>query len=176
MTAEQTYRKELIRLSEVLLSEVSQAVKDEIKAQGHFNTGALYNSVEYQTAQLGAIFQGLILMNDYGLILNEFDKTESSFKQVPFLIDFFKSKGLDEVDAKGAAFGTVNKWLDGDKPTNNSKSFSDTNERVGFIEFAFQSMEKRINELLELIGTSPIEAAVFELINRFGQTKVTISI
>ncbi len=168
-------RKDIESRMRTLLDHLVEEVRNEIIAQGHVHTGALLNSVEgIFKAEQGA-FRGVIQLLDYGVILNEFDETKTSFKQIYFLQRYFKQKGFDEKEAKTIAFLTINKWMKGDKPTKASRRFSKTNKRTRFVDIAILRSEKRlekfVNELPQVMAN-----AYAEVINRNLGTKLQIQL
>ena len=85
----------------------------------------------------------------YAQFVNDGVPAESaSYKQVPFLINYFKLKGLAEKEATAAAFATVKTWMKEGMPTQASKRFSKTGSRVNMIESAFTGAEHRIDEYM----------------------------
>lgn len=140
-----------------LIQELRQAerglvteIQNELKDQGHYNTGRLFQSVKglvYENADGGTLD---IEMNDYHVFVEKGVRAG----RIPFggrsrgaktslyiqgLISFFQNKGLSEKEAKGAAFATARKHSDPTgpgMPTANSYSseFSKNGRRLKFID------------------------------------------
>lgn len=137
---------DIYRASEHLINEI---LKKEIVAQGHHLTGALEDSLQADVSKKGSadLMEGFA--NYYAQFVNDgFPAASATFKQVPFLIEYFKQRGLGEKEATGAAFATVKKWMNEGMPTQASKRFSQTGSRTNMIESAFLGAEVRIDEVL----------------------------
>lgn len=126
---------------------IEQIVKNESEKQGHYLTGALDKSFEYDMT-LNSKEQ--ILTGNaahYIKYLNEGVKAESvSFNQFPFVFEFFKLRGLDEEEAKIAAGATINKWMKEGMPTEASKKYSKTGSRKNLLESAFTEHGHKLDE------------------------------
>ena len=113
----------------------------ELTAQGHKNTGELERSIKGQID--GERLQGVALA--YIQYLNYgFDKSKASYSQVPFLINYFKSKGLNDKEAKQAAFATVSAWKREGMPTQGSYQYSKNGFRKDVIENLIKATEQQI--------------------------------
>lgn len=117
---------------------IDQIIRKESSAQGHFLTGALEDSLDSSVAKEGKadVMQGLALY--YAQFVNEGVPASSvSWKQFPFLVEYFKKRGVtgdDDRDAKAAAAATIRVWMRDGMPTQASKRFSSTGSRVQMIE------------------------------------------
>jgi|GEM_PF-2097496 len=133
---------------------INLVIQKEIIAQGHHNSGALEDSLSSTSRRKGKqdIMEGFAIY--YARYVNDgLPASSASFKQVPFLIRYFESKGYplyssSGPSATGLAFATVQKWKKEGMPTQASRRFSKTGSRTNFIESAFIGAETRIDEYM----------------------------
>jgi hypothetical protein len=128
---------------------INEILRKEIVAQGHHLTGAMEESLSSEVSTKGKseIMEGFAAY--YTQFVNDgFPATSASFKQVPFLIDYFKKRGLPEKEATAAAFATVKTWMKDGMPTQASKRFSETGSRTNMIENAFAGHSNEIDEFI----------------------------
>lgn len=144
---------------------INLIIRTEVVDQGHHLTGALEDSLSSKYKRKGKeeIMQGFAVY--YTQFVNDgFGPGSASFKQVPFLIEYFKKRGLSDDEAKGAAFATVKTWMKEGMPTQASKRFSKTGSRTNMIENAITGNEAKIDEYM----TNAFDFAIEE---KFQQTK-----
>jgi hypothetical protein len=133
---------------------INQIIRKESTAQGHYLTGALEDSLASLVKKEGGadVMQGTAVY--YAQFVNEgLPASSASFKQVPFLIEYFEKRGYpfystSGVDARTLAFATIAKWKKEGMPTQASKRFSKTGSRVQMIENAITGSEGRIDEFM----------------------------
>ena len=146
-----------------------EAVKLELAAQGHRLTGALIDSVTYQVKQTatGALIEGLLL--DYGIPVN----TGVPANRIPYsgsrtgggssayiqgLQLFAQLKfRVSKKEALGIAFAIANKHKKEGMPTQASKRFSKTGKRTGAIQDGLQSVNDKIQEIINEVMTVYID-------------------
>lgn len=141
-----------IQFQDRLIQELRQAerglvteIQNELKDQGHYNTGRLFQSVKglvSENADGGTLD---IEMNDYHVFVEKGVRAG----RIPFggrsrgaktslyiqgLISFFQNKGLSEKEAKGAAFATARKHIKEGIPTSSSYRFATNGRRLKFID------------------------------------------
>lgn len=137
---------------EILLlgrKEYTKAIDDEIDRQGHTLTGNLKRSqtAEVEISVNNTIIKGLIA--NYGVILDKGVKpARASFKQFPFLVEYFKQRGYDDGTAKGYAAATIKKWMKEGMSTNTSRRFSRSRERQYFLRIALRKAAKKANVII----------------------------
>lgn len=135
---------------------INQILRDEMVAQGHHLTGAMEDSLSsdiYQKSK-AHIMEGFSVY--YAKFVNEgFPAESASFKQVPFLIEYFIKRGFpvassnkQTATATTMAFATVRKWMKEGMPTQASKRFSSTGSRTNMIENAFEGHGAEIDGYL----------------------------
>lgn len=151
---------------EILAKQIGQllvvALRRQYTLQGHRLTGELNSSIEsvVQLTVTGARIQ--ILMNDYGIILN--NGTPAS--RIPYnprrrsgagrsqyiqgLEKFARLRmGLSGREALSAAFAIAKKQSQEGMPTRGSFRFTKTGRRTGAIEAALVDVDKELTELTE---------------------------
>lgn len=128
---------------------LNQLIKDELGKQGHYLSGGLENSLSAKVTE-GSKEQ--VMTGEaayYAKFVNDGVPAQSaSFKQFPFIVDYFKQRGLSEQEAKRAAAATINKWKSEGMPTQASKRFSSTGSRLNVIESVFTGNESKIDEYM----------------------------
>ncbi len=124
--------------------KISVDIKDELRDQGHINSGKLIKSVKSQVVT-GTDVSLNIDMLDYHVFV-EHGVTASRIpfggkstgakrsKYIEGLIRFFKNLGKSNKEAKGAAFATAHKHADKGMPTKASFQHSKNGRRLSFID------------------------------------------
>lgn len=150
----------LKRNGQGLITDIQQELKD----QGHYNTGKLAESLEASVSQTSDGADLDIQMNDYHVFVEKGvkagripfggrkSKGSKTSKYIQALINFFRSKGKSEKESKSAAFATAHAHKAEGMPTSGSKAYSSNGRRLKFIDEATQvskQIETIENELLE---------------------------
>lgn len=153
---------ELLKKVDVIISD---ELKSELRAQGHYNTGKLDQSIE---GKVGSSKNKDILIGTapyYALVLHHgFGPESASFKQVPFLTRYFLSKGYSDKDAKSFAFATVKKWMVTGMPTPGSFAYSTNGERLNVVSIVKLAVNSKVN--------STMSNGLDKIINqKFNETK-----
>jgi hypothetical protein len=128
---------------------ITQILRKESSAQGHYLTGAMEDSFEGVSSKEGQadVLNGFAVA--YTQYVNEGVPAKSaSFKQAPFLIRYFQQRGLPEKEATAAAFATIKVWMKEGMSTQASKRFSQTGSRQHFVENAITGNEDKIDEYM----------------------------
>lgn len=128
---------------------INQFLRKEMVAQGHHLTGAMEDSLDSQASKKGKadIMEGFAIL--YTQFVNDgVPASSASFKQFPFLVEYFRQKGFGEREAKGAAAATIRTWMKEGMPTQASKRFSSTGSRTNMIEAAFTANEHKVDEYM----------------------------
>ncbi|HTD94233.1 MAG TPA: hypothetical protein VK644_10490 [Chitinophagaceae bacterium] len=128
---------------------INSLLRKELIAQGHHLTGALEESfdAEISSTRKQDLMEGMAA-HYAEWVNNGFPAASASMKQFPFVYAYFLKRGLSEPDAKGAAFGTIRKWMKEGMPTQASKAYSSTGSRTNMIENAFAGAESKIDDYL----------------------------
>lgn len=144
---------------------IKQAMTNELAAQGHFLSGNLQRSLQHNVTQIPGGLRLTITGAGYAQYLDKGFK-RASWKQVPFLMQYFRQRGLEEKIAKKAAFATVYTWMHrGGMPTRGSYRYAPNRRRLNFIDKALEE----INEEVE----RKITQAVWEEISLPFRTSIT---
>ncbi len=144
---------------------INQFIKKEMIDQGHHLTGAMEDSLDYTVINDGKTqtMEGFAV--HYTKFVNDGVPAKSaSMKQFPFLVEYFKQRGLPEKEAMGAAAATIKVWMKEGMSTQASKRFSKTGSRQNMIENAFVGNESKLDDYM----TSGIDFVVEE---RFQKEK-----
>ena len=124
---------------------ISEELKVELRAQGHYNTGALDQSIEGtidgNSLEGHANYYAAILHHGYG-------PEKASMKQFPFLVRYFESKGHDEAKAKQLAAMTINAWKRDGMPSGGSFAYSETGQRTQFIAIVKKVVNGKVNQTM----------------------------
>lgn len=134
---------------------------DELDKQGHNNSGALADSMSFEVNLVGSSIIAEMFALDYAIILD----TGVKPTRIPYnrgsgagtsdyitgLINYFRSKGFGEDEAKGFTFATANVQKREGMPTRNSFEFSSNGRRTGFIDASHETinLESRMVALIE---------------------------
>jgi hypothetical protein len=137
------------------LTLINQELRKEMVAQGHHLTGAMEDSLDgdiYQERKAD-VMDGYAVY--YTRFVNDgFAAAKASFKQFPFLLEYFIKRGFPiastagNVSASQMAAMTIRKWMKEGMPTQASKRFSSTGSRTQMIENAFVGAEPKIDEYI----------------------------
>ena len=136
---------------------LQKAIKKELRDQGHRNTGNLENSFASEVRIEGGEVRLIGTSALYSRFLNDGVPASSiSFKQFPFYVEYFLSKGFDEKKAKAFAAASIRKSMSGDgMPTKTSVRFSKNGRRRDFIgaveDEAGDLMDKSVSEAIDII-------------------------
>lgn len=124
---------------------ISEQLKIELRAQGHYNTGALDQSIGGEVK--GNTLEGHA--NYYAAILHHgFGPEKASMKQFPFLVRYFESKGRETKEAKQLAAMTINAWKRDGMPTSGSYAYSETGERLKFIAIVKKVINTKVDRTM----------------------------
>lgn len=161
---------------EQVMQITQDAMRQTLRAQGHYNTGKLSESIVYSVTVKGESISGIIEGPDYAVYLD----TGVPASRIPYsgrtgrggtsqyiqgLIVYFKDRGLPTKEAKNAAFATAAKHKREGMPTTASARFSSTGKRTGFIRESVEDTQKKITDSLE---NSFRELIIFEFGEAMG--------
>lgn len=144
---------------------INEFLRKESEHQGHTLTGAMEDSFSAQKSKSGTVdtMQGFAVF--YSQFVNDgVPAASASMKQFPYLVNYFRQRGLGDKEAKGAAAATIKTWMKEGMSTQASKRFSSTGSRQHFIENAFVGNNVKLDEYM----TSSFDFAVEE---QFQKTK-----
>lgn len=133
---------------------MSSSIVQNIREQGHTLTGRLERSVTAHTSQFN--IAGYML--DYGGIVDSgvnpsripfrLGSGAKSSKYITALTNFFILRGLNEKEAKSAAFATARKQKKEGMPTKASSRFSLSGKRKNFVAESWNENEKKVDKIM----------------------------
>lgn len=144
---------------EAAMKKLQADLRQELKDQGHYLTGRLSNSIEYNIVEGFDKVTATIECEEYGLAL-EFGVPSGRIpyspgsgagtsKYIQGLVTFFQKKGLQGREALGAAFATARAHKREGMPTRGSARFSKSGKRTGFASDVLNRDLAMIAEVME---------------------------
>jgi hypothetical protein len=130
------------------------SLQKELIGQGHKATGNLINSFEQRVIELPNSIVIEILMDEYGIYVNEGRKTGGKKVPINVLVDWIERKAIASGDKeiKSIAFAIQNTIHKEGIPTKGSFKFSNNGRRKGFIDFVIDNeLDFAFNELEEQV-------------------------
>ena len=132
---------------ELAETAINGFLRETIIAQGHSLIGELHQTLHSTTRQKGKtdVMQGFAV--HYMKYVNDGVPAKSaSFKQFPFLVEYFKKRGIsDDKEAKAAAAATIHKWMKEGLSTKASSKYSETGKRQQIVENTFADHGDKID-------------------------------
>lgn len=128
---------------------ICEDIKIELLAQGHNLTGQTINSIYAQMTYEN----GTIILEGYGSVVvaiqnKGVEASRTSWRQFPFLVNYFRQRGYSEKQAKAFAAATIKAWAKQGMSTKASARFSETGERQGAVETVFKENDDRYDQAL----------------------------
>ena len=126
------------------------SLQKELLGQGHKATGNLINSFEQRVIELPNSIVIEILMDEYGIYVNEGRKTGGKKVPISVLVEWIERKAIASGDkeVKSLAFAIQNTIHKEGIPTKGSFKFSNNGRRKGFIDFVIDNeLDDVYNEL-----------------------------
>lgn len=132
------------------------SLQKELIEQGHEASGNLVNSFEQRVIEVPNSIVIEILMDEYGIYVNEGRKTGGKKVPINVLVDWIERKAIvnGDKEVKSLAFAIQQTIHKEGIPTKGSFKFSNNGRRKGFIDFVIN------NELDEVYNE--LEKQVFE--------------
>ena len=134
-----------------ILKLIISELQAELIGQGHKATGSLVNSFEGSVLTLPKSIVIQVLMNDYGIYVNE--GRREGVKRVPLqvLMSWVEQKAIasGNKEVKNVAFAIQQKIFQEGSPTKGSFKFAPNGRRKGFIDFVIDNKIDPILSLLE---------------------------
>jgi len=151
-------------ISEVIIS----ALVEEIKMQGHNDTGKLINSFESTETETGKKTTIEILFFNYGMFLN-YGRKPGSYVPFAVLFDWVKRRlNLSGLQARSATFAINQKIFKEGSPTKGALKYSSTGKRTQFIDDALKRKDKEITEAISEYCASVISKKI-DIITQVGK-------
>mgnify|MGYP003122940722 CR=1 FL=1 len=126
------------------------SLQKELIGQGHDATGNLINSFEQRVIELPNSIVLEILMDEYGIYVNEGRKTGGKKVPISVLVEWIERKAIvnGDKEVKSLAFAIQNTIHKEGIPTKGSFKFSNNGRRKGFIDFVIDNeLDGVYNEL-----------------------------
>jgi len=126
------------------------SLQKELIEQGHEATGNLVNSFEQRVIEVPNSIVIEILMDEYGIYVNEGRKTGGKKVPINVLVDWIERKAIvnGDKEVKSLAFAIQQTIHKEGIPTKGSFKFSNNGRRKGFIDFVINNeLEEVYNEL-----------------------------
>jgi hypothetical protein len=130
------------------------SLQKELIEQGHDATGNLINSFEQRVIEVPNSIVLEILMDEYGIYVNEGRKTGGKKVPINVLVDWIERKAIvnGDKEVKSLAFAIQQTIHKEGIPTKGSFKFSNNGRRKGFIDFVIDNkLDNAINELEEQV-------------------------
>ena len=130
------------------------SLQKELIQQGHDATGNLINSFEQRVIEVPNSIVIEILMDEYGIYVNEGRKTGGKKVPINVLVDWIERKAIvnGDKEVKSLAFAIQQTIHKEGIPTKGSFKFSNNGRRKGFIDFVIDNkLDNAINELEEQV-------------------------
>ena len=151
-------------ISNVIIS----ALVEEIKLQGHNDTGKLINSFESTETETGKKTTIEILFFNYGMFLN-YGRKPGSYVPFAVLFDWVKRRlNLSGLQARSATFAINQKIFKEGSPTKGALKYSSTGKRTQFIDDALKRKDKEITEAISEYFANVISKKI-EVITQIGK-------
>ena len=160
-------------------------LRTELKAQGHYLTGKLNDSIDYEIEVVGDIVRAVMECEDYGLAM-EFGVTADKIpytpggnrggtsKYIQGLIRFWNLRGVSGREGVRAAFATAAKHKREGLPTRASFSFSTTGARTGFASTVLERDLELIGRILENKTGAILELQLFPELDRIQPLTLSV--
>ena len=126
------------------------SLQKELIEQGHEATGNLVNSFEQRVIEVPNSIVIEILMDEYGIYVNDGRKTGGKKVPINVLVDWIERKAIvnGDKEVKSLAFAIQQTIHKEGIPTKGSFKFSNNGRRKGFIDFVINNeLDEVYNEL-----------------------------
>ena len=130
------------------------SLQKELIEQGHQASGNLVNSFEQRVIEVPNSIVIEILMDEYGIYVNEGRKTGGKKVPINVLVDWIERKAIvnGDKEVKSLAFAIQQTIHKEGIPTKGSFKFSNNGRRKGFIDFVIDNkLDNAISELEEQV-------------------------
>lgn len=132
-------------LDAVLIAEGS--VKAEAVLQGHVDTGAMVKTMKHEIVFDERTAKGIVFAEDYSVYVNVGVKAERVRYPIKVMIAWWRRKGLPTLEATRAAYATRAKHEREGIPTVNSRRFSKTGKRLGFVQDGLDKVKTEMEKV-----------------------------
>ena len=149
------------------------SLQKELLGQGHKATGNLINSFEQRVIELPNSIVIEILMDEYGIYVNEGRKTGGKKVPINVLVEWIERKAIASGDkeVKSMAFAIQNTIHKEGIPTKGSFKFSNNGRRKGFIDFVIDNELDDVYNELEQQVFKGYDDAIATIVKDFNKKK-----
>lgn len=179
------FEQSIVSGLESAMQRLQTDLRKELKAQGHYLTGRLHDSIEYEISAEGDVVRAVMECEDYGLAM-EFGVPKERIPYTPGsgsggtsqyiqgLIRFWNLRGVTGREGVRAAFATAAKHKREGMPTRSSFAFSTTGERTGFASTVLERDLELIGRILEEKTGATLEIQLVPELGRIEPIKIFV--
>jgi hypothetical protein len=159
-------------------------LRKELKAQGHYLTGKLNDSIEYDIRVEGDFVIAEMEIEDYGLSMEFGIKPQNipyspgsgagTSKYIQGLISFWNKRGVAGREGVRAAFATAAKHKKEGMPTRSSFAFSTTGARTGFATTVLERDLELIGRILEEKTGATLEIRLVPELGKIEPIRISV--
>lgn len=170
-----------------IVKEVMTLLRDDLRreadAQGHTLTGRMSDSIEFEVVEETGMITGRMYAEDYSTFVELGVKAE----RIPYsgrsgrggtslyiqgLVSFWEERGLSDREALSAAFATAAVHKREGMPTRASYRYSQTGERIGFIQTTVERNLENVGAIIEEKFGAILELNFAESLGRYENIKI----
>lgn len=167
------------------MARLQADLRKELKSQGHYLTGRLHDSIEYEIEVVGDVVRAVMECEDYGLSM-EFGVSADKIpytpggnrggtsKYIQGLISFWNKRGVTGREGIRAAFATAAKHKREGMPTRSSYAFSTTGERTGFASTVIERDLELIGRILEEKTGATLEIRLVPELGKIEPIRISV--
>lgn len=179
------FEKSIVSGLQDAMKRLQDDLRKELKAQGHYLTGKLNDSIEYDIRVEGDFIRAEMEIEDYGLAM-EFGVPASRIpytpgaggggtsKYIQGLIRFWNLRGVTGREGVRAAFATAAKHKREGMPTRSSFAFSTTGERTGFASTVIERDLELIGRILEEKTGATLEIRLVPELGKIEPIRISV--
>jgi len=153
------------------MEEIRDLYVQELKNQGHIDTGKLSKTPEIRTLFIPLGIRSSLLLESYFEYLERrLDPQNVPFKRgsgkkssklVQALFRYFQRKGAS--DFKAATFATINKWKQEGRPTRSSLRFSSVGTRIRPLSRVLEQLDRSVERMFTLAGERALDEVIINM-------------
>ena len=166
------------------IKRLREDLRKELKAQGHYLTGKLNDSIEYDIRVEGDFVRAEMEIEDYGLSMEFGIKPQNipyspgsgagTSKYIQGLISFWNKRGVTGREGIRAAFATAAKHKKEGMPTRSSYAFSTTGARTGFATTVLERDLELIGRILEEKTGATLEIRLVPELGKIEPIRISV--
>ncbi len=178
------FEKSIVSGLQDAMKRLQDDLRKELKAQGHYLTGKLNDSIEYDIRVEGDVIRAEMEIEDYGLSMEFGVKPQNipyspgsgagTSKYIQGLISFWNKRGVTGREGIRAAFATAAKHKREGMPTRSSYAFSTTGERAGFASTVLERDLELIGRILEEKTGATLEIRLVPELGKIEPIRISV--